>query len=196
MTLIAQSSLPEVGTDLGAFRQTPAGFQIIAAARTDAFVPPDGGAPIDRLPGRRLNVGTGPWAVSAHVVPEFNSAFDAGALMLRTEGGSWAKLAFERAPDGRTMAVSVVTRDYSDDANGPLFSGPALNLRACFTGKAYAFHVSIDGRRWDLVRFFELPHPVEAVDFIAQSPTGEGCSVAFSDVRLVEKVPSDLRDGN
>jgi regulation of enolase protein 1 (concanavalin A-like superfamily) len=137
-----------------------------------------------------------PWAVSARVQPTFRAGFDAGALVLRTKGRAWAKLAFECAPDLRTMAVSVVTRDRSDDANGPLVDAPGLWLRALWTGQAHAFHISTDGTRWDFLRFFALPEPVVAIDFIGQSPTGQGCSATFTDLRLQDRVPQDLRDGS
>ena len=115
--------------------------------------------------------------------------------MLRCTTGAWAKLAFEQAPDGRRMAVSVVTKDTSDDANGPAFASDFLHLRACFTGKAYAFHHSLDGSRWDLLRFFALPGKVSAVDIVAQSPTGAGCVARFDLAQLTEKAPENLRDG-
>jgi regulation of enolase protein 1 (concanavalin A-like superfamily) len=190
------AALQRVGQDFGRIELAGDRALIHAAASTDAFVPPDGGAAVDRLPGLRLPVPAGPWAVSARVAPAFASAFDAGALMLRSAGGPWAKLAYECAPDGRSMAVSVVTRDLSDDANGPVLTLPALHLRACCTGGAYAFHISADGRHWDLVRFFALPLPVTSVDFVAQSPTGQGCLVEIDAVVLHDKVPGNLRDGS
>jgi regulation of enolase protein 1 (concanavalin A-like superfamily) len=190
------ASLSPVGPAFGRIDHLGGQTLITAGAATDAFVPPDGGAAVDRLPGLRLPVPAGVWGVSARVTPDFAAAFDAGALMLRTSGTAWAKLAFERAPDGRSMAVSVVTRDVSDDANGPVLAGPALYLRACFTGTAHAFHVSTDGRQWDLVRFFALPAPVVAVDIVAQSPTGQGCRVQVDAASLLDRVPANLRDGS
>lgn len=189
------SSLPFVGAEHGAVRHEGAVAVISAGAATDAFVPPDGGAAVDRLPGLRLACPQEPWTLSVRVAPGFAAAFDAGALMLRTAGGAWAKLAFEQAPDGRRMAVSVVTKDTSDDANGPVFATSTLLLRACFTGKAHAFHHSLDGQRWDLLRFFAMPDPVVAVDIVAQSPTGAGCEVRFDLARFAPGAPRDLRDG-
>jgi uncharacterized protein len=196
MRPIDPSFLAPVGADFGYVDLGHDALVIHAGPSTDAFVPPDGSPGTDRLPGLRLAVPSGPWAVSARVQPTFRAGFDAGALVLRTKGNPWAKLAFECAPDLRTMAVSVVTRDRSDDANGPLVDAPALWLRALWSGKAHAFHISTDGTRWDFLRFFALPEPVNAIDFIAQSPTGQGCSVTFSDLRLGDRVPQDLRDGS
>lgn len=190
------ASLPVVGADHGAVRHLATGTMIAAGRGTDAFSPPDGGAAVDRLPGLRLACPEGPWTLAVRVAPRFAAAFDAGALMLRTDEGPWAKLAFERSPDGRAMAVSVVTRGVSDDANGPVFDRAELYLRACWTGTACAFHVSEDGKRWDLVRFFALPARVVAVDIVAQSPTGAGCEVRVDRAALTAGAPADLRDGS
>lgn len=188
--------LQAVGLDHGHIEHGPEASTILAGAGTDAFVSPDGSPGQDRLVGLRLPVFGDRWAVSVCVAPAFASSFDAGAFMLRTDGESWAKLAYERAPNGRTMAVSVVTRGLSDDANGPVLSAPAIFLRACFTGTALAFHVSIDGLHWDLTRFFALPNRVIAVDLIAQSPVGDGCKVVFKSLEVSDRVPADLRDGS
>ena len=190
------ASLPRVGADYGTVRHTSSGTVISSSGGTDAFIPPDGGPPIDRLPGLRFACPRAPWTLSIRVTPTFSATFDAGALMLRGDGGSWAKLAFERAPDGRRMAVSVITKDTSDDANGPVLDSPHLHLRACFTGKAYAFHHALDGQRWDLLRFFALPHPVTAVDIVAQSPTGQGCEARFDWASVADGAPENLRDGS
>lgn len=195
MRLIDLSSLATIGAEHGRIQQDGPVTTISAAGSTYAFVSPDGAASIDRLPGLRLTCPSGPWALSLRVAPDFRAAFDAGALMLRCTTGAWAKLAFEQAPDGRRMAVSVVTKDTSDDANGPAFASDFLHLRACFTGKAYAFHHSLDGLRWDLLRFFALPGKVSAVDIVAQSPTGAGCVARFDLAQLTEKAPENLRDG-
>lgn len=195
MRQIDLSSLPIVGGDHGRIQHDGPVTIISAAGSTDAFVPPDGANAVDRLPGLRFPCPTGPWTLSLRVAPAFGAAFDAGGLMLRSTTGAWAKLAFEQAPDGRPMAVSVVTKDTSDDANGPAFASPFLHLRACFTGKAYAFHHSLDGARWDLLRFFALPGKVATVDIIAQSPTGAGCVVRFDLASMTETAPENLRDG-
>lgn len=196
MTQLDLASLPVVGSAYGTVQHLGTTSVISALGGTDAFVPPDGGPAIDRLPGLRVSCPSEAWTLSLRVAPIFAAAFDAGALMLRTGQGAWAKLAFERSPDGRRMAVSVVTKETSDDANGAVFADAELYLRACFTGAAYAFHTSVDGQRWDLLRFFALPDRVLAVDIIAQSPTGTGCEVRFDRAALTAGAPADLRNGS
>ena len=69
-------------------------------------------------------------------------------------------------------------------------------MRIAKTGPTYAFHASTDGTTWQFVRHFELAgDPQPQVGFLAQSPTGQGCSVRFSDIRFDEAALTDLRDG-
>jgi regulation of enolase protein 1 (concanavalin A-like superfamily) len=194
--LIDLQTLEGVGVDCGTVSFSEGGVTISAGAGTDAFSPPDGGPAIDRLPGLRLPVPEGDWRVVARVAPMFRTTFDAAALVVRSDAGAWAKLAYERSPDGRGTAVSVVTRATSDDANGPTFDLAALWLRVAHTGKVVAFHTSTDGVRWDLLRLFALPGRVQAVDLIAQSPMGEGCSARIDEVALLAGCPADMRDGS
>jgi hypothetical protein len=62
-------------------------------------------------------------------------------------------------------------------------------------GRAYAFHHSADGRRWDLVRYFSLADEDGEVGFLAQSPTGEGCLARFEDIVFEPRMLTDLRSG-
>jgi len=69
-------------------------------------------------------------------------------------------------------------------------------LRVSQFGSAFAFHASLDGDRWLMVRYFTLDDPSEiAVGFQAQSPTGDGCTVTFSDIQFTATPLTDLRAG-
>jgi hypothetical protein len=59
----------------------------------------------------------GDFQFSARVTVGFESAFDAGVLLLWLDERRWAKLCFEFSPAGEPMIVSVVCRGVSDDAN-------------------------------------------------------------------------------
>jgi regulation of enolase protein 1 (concanavalin A-like superfamily) len=193
--VILQSDLSPVGQANGAVTWSGAEFSVRANPKTDAYTSPDGSPPVDRLPGLRFVVGAGPRRVSARVTPAFAATYDAGALVLRTSLGHWAKLAYERSPDGRAMAVSVVTTDFSDDSNGPVFDQPWLGLRIYRNGRLTAFHVSGDGRRWDLLRLFNLPGDDASIDFVAQSPMGQGVVASFAELECIEGEMTDFRDG-
>ena len=118
--------------------------------------------------------------------------------MLLIHGGdrSWAKLCFEYSPQGQPMVVSVVTRGVSDDANSMPIDATTVWLRVARIGPAYAFHASTDGTTWQFVRHFALDTGgALQVGFVAQSPTGDGCTVTFEDIRFEPRRLADLRSG-
>src|SRR5262245_25251030 len=126
-----------------------------APAGTDMFVDPSGTeAPVLNAP-RLLGVPPdGDFQLAARVAVGFRHTFDAGVLVVWLDERTWAKLCFERSPRGRPMAVSVVTRGSSDDANGFTVDGDQLWLRASRLGGAWVFHASTDGGYWHFVRYF------------------------------------------
>ena len=81
------------------------------------------------------------------------------------------------------MIVTVVTRGFSDDCNSVLIDGNTVYLRVARIGTAFALHYALDGRYWHFVRYFTLGALENLqVGFLAQSPTGEGCRVRFSEI--------------
>jgi uncharacterized protein len=165
-----------------------------AGPRTDLFCDPQRAEPQLAAPRRLVQPPEGDWLLSARVEAQLQATFDAGALILWADERTWAKLAFERSPQGEGMVVSVVTRGLSDDCNSSVVAGDAVWLRIARVGEAFAFHASADGERWDFVRHFALdgdPRP----GFLAQSPTGEGMAATFSDIRLDATRLRDLRSG-
>jgi uncharacterized protein len=169
---------------------------LTAGPRTDLFVDPGGGEPVLNAP-MLLGATESDFVLSARVRADLRATFDAGALMLHGGDRRWAKLALERSPQGEAMIVSVVTRGVSDDANGPVVVGDGVWLRVARIGGTCALHASIDGQRWDLVRHFALDAPDGlAAGFLAQSPTGDGCTATFDDVRYEARTLADLRDGS
>ncbi|MFF5337553.1 DUF1349 domain-containing protein [Streptomyces sp. NPDC013181] len=171
-----------------------------AGARQDRFVPPGGDAlePASDAPRLLGTAPAGDFQLSARVRVGFAAAFDAGVLYLHTGEREWAKLCLELSPD-RPTVCTVVTRGHSDDVNSFTVDGDSHWLRLSRTGGAFAFHASPDGRTWTFVRVFALGTPEEAahasVGFLAQSPTGEGCEVAFDHISFRPEGLSDLRDG-
>jgi uncharacterized protein len=179
------------------------GIVATASAHTDLYVNPGGPDSTDAV--SMLNAATllgvppvGDFQFSARVTVDFRSQYDAGVLLLWIDEQHWAKLCFEFSPAGQPMVVSVVTRGVSDDANAFLVPARTVWLRVSRIDRAWAYHASTDGSTWEMVRVFSLPDSESRyrIGFEAQSPTGDGCSVTFSDIRYTAQRLADLRDGS
>ncbi len=132
-----------------------------AAARTDMFIDP--GADSELSAESTLNAATllgvppdGDFQFSARVTVNFESTFDAGVLLVWIDDRHWGKLCFEYSPDREPMIVSVVTRGVSDDANAFVVDGRTVWLRVSRIDHAFAYHASLDGKNWQLIRFFAI----------------------------------------
>jgi len=170
---------------------------IEAGPRTDWFVHPAGeSAPVATGPAL-VGRATGDYVLSAGVTVDFAAIFDAGVLMLHADERNWAKLCFEFSPDRKPMVVSVVTRGVSDDCNSFAVDGHSVGLRVARLGSSFAFHASTNSERWELIRHFSLGDSIDPeVGFEAQSPTGDGCTVTFDDLRFEPRRLDDLRSGD
>jgi regulation of enolase protein 1 (concanavalin A-like superfamily) len=159
------------------------------------FVNPAGTEVVLNAP-RLVFAPEGDFMLSARVTVEFGATFDAGVLLLYAGERSWAKLCFEYSPQRQPMIVSVVTQGYSDDANAYVVAGNQTFLRIARLGRAFAFHASEDGASWQLIRNFTLePAAQLAAGFVAQSPTGAGCTATFADIVYTPARLADLRSG-
>jgi len=174
-----------------------------APAHTDLFVDPGGEQSVgaESLLNATTLLGTPPpgdFQLSARVGVDFGSRFDAGVLLVWLDETHWAKLCFERSPSGAPMVVSVVTRGSSDDANGVVVTNPTVWLRISRIGRVHAFHSSLDGQVWDLVRVFALTDEVTGhrLGLEVQAPTGTGCTATFEEVGFAGATLADLRDGS
>lgn len=139
----------------------------------------------------------GDFTLSARVrVTGERSTFDAGALALWSGPQRWAKVCNEFSPQGDSMVVSVVTNDFSDDANGAVFATDAVFLRIARVGAGFAFHYSLDGESWPFLRVFRLgaDSSTLSVGFLAQAPMGAGATAVFDEIRFDRSSLRDLRD--
>ena len=179
------------------YRVRDAALVLTGAASTDLFVDPAGAG---TAPDAGRLLGTPPpgdFTLAALVRVDFRATYDAGVLLLYAGERRWAKLCLELSPQRQPTAVTVVTRDTSDDCNSFEVTDRSLWLRITRAGAAWAFHASTDGDWWRLLRYFSLgsDEPVR-VGFLAQSPTGQGCTATFEQIALRAGAPADLRDGS
>ncbi|HUA29602.1 MAG TPA: DUF1349 domain-containing protein [Streptosporangiaceae bacterium] len=173
---------------------------LTGAPKSDLFLDPAGdGTGPDA--GRFLcEPPAGDFTLRARVDVGFRATFDAAVLLVQASTSAWAKLCLEYSPQGRPTVVTVVTRGLSDDANAFEIAGTAAWLRVTRSGRAWAFHASVDGAYWRLVRYFTLGEHdaglTARVGFLAQSPAGAGCRAVFDEIAFRAGAPADLRDGS
>lgn len=170
-------------------------LSVTAAAKTDLFTDPRGSAPVANAPALLFEP-EGDFTFSAKIKVNFKASFDAGVLLVYQNAESWAKLCFEYAPQGFPLVVSVVTKGTSDDCNSLFLDENATYLRVSRSGRVYAFHHSLDGDFWHLIRMFALaPNLASRVGFLVQSPAGEGCTAEFYKFAFASETVGDLRSG-
>ena len=174
------------------------GLVLTAGANSDLFIDPAGEEGARPDAGRLTGLpGDQDFTFSARVTVKFGSTFDAGVLLLHLSERRWAKLCYEFSPQQKPTAVTVVTRGISDDSNSFETAGGPLWLRITRSGRAWAFHASENGSWWRLLRYFTLGEASGArVGFLAQSPTGQGCTAVFDNIAYKPGAPADLRDGS
>jgi uncharacterized protein len=181
---------------------------VSAGPHTDIFIDPGDGDASENAnlnAESMLNAATllgdapdGDFQLSARVTVDFASTFDAGVFLLWQGDRHWAKLCFEFSPAGQPMIVSVVCRGVSDDANAFTVPGRSVWLRVSRIDRAYAYHASLDGTTWQMIRVFALGDQTsrDRIGFEGQSPTGDGCAVTFEEIRFLPERLADLRDGS
>lgn len=172
-------------------------LSITAGAKTDWFIEPSGNTWVStNAPAALFTPLDEQFLLSARVTVNFNSTFDAGVLFLYEREDLWAKLCFEYSPQKQPMIVSVVTRGHSDDCNSTVIAGNTVYLRVARMGEAFGLHYSLDGTYWNMVRYFTLGNVENLrVGFEAQSPTGEGCTVDFSEIAYRPGLLKEMRTG-
>ena len=136
------------------------------------------------------------FVLSANVKVDFQQKYDAGAIHVRVQDDLWAKLCFEYSSFVQPTIVSVVTRGTSDDCNSTVIDGDSVYLRVSKVGATFAFHYSLDGAQWNLVRYFDL-NAADTVrpGFSAQAPVGTSCSAWFSHITYAFRTIGDIRSG-
>jgi len=169
-------------------------LSLSAGPRTDLFIDPLGGSEVSNAPCL-LSPVRSDCTLQARVTVDFQDTFDAGVLLVYQHAASWAKLCLEYTPQHQPSIVSVVTKGISDDANAYTLEAHSTLLRIAKLGRAYAFHHSVNGHSWQLIRLFALDDAPTWFGFLAQAPRGQGCTVRFSELHYQARRLSHLRSG-
>ncbi len=141
---------------------------------------------------------TGDFVFKTKVELEFKNFYDAAALLVYENENVWAKLALENSdlPCRKPAVVSVVTNRISDDCNGPVMDGNSVWFQISRVDDCFAFHYSVDGVEYNMVRVFTLPvGQTVKVGFEAQAPMGEGGNRYYSEISIQNKRVENIRAG-
>ncbi|MBM7566904.1 DUF1349 domain-containing protein [Paenibacillus sacheonensis] len=165
------------------------GLFVLAPAKADYYQDPAGKHIVSSAPFLHRPAGSS-FELTTRLGAEMKHQYDSGCLMVLADDRNWAKLCFEH--NGRyATIVSVVTQDgVSDDCNSMRVDIDKPYLRIARAGACITFHYSLDGERWEQVRYFGMKLPDACrVGVVAQSPQGTGCAVEFDFLTLTE--PAD-----
>lgn len=177
-------------------------LKVYAPAQTDYFNSPvkENGAFPEPVASASLFYTelTGDFIFKTKVSLEFKNLYDAAALLIYENENVWAKLALENSdlPCRKPAVVSVVTNRISDDCNGPVMDTNSVWLQIARVDDCFAFHYSVDGEEYQMVRVFTLPvGKTVKVGFEAQAPMGEGGDRFYSEISVENKRVANVREG-
>ncbi|ULQ58321.1 DUF1349 domain-containing protein [Flavihumibacter rivuli] len=167
------------------------GFTIVAGPKTDMFRDPNVTYNTDNAP-KLLFTPDADFVLSVGIQHAFANKWDGGAIVLKQDSANWVKFCFEKDYTGARRVVSVVTRDISDDCNSVEIPSDKVYFKMARAGKVITLYYSLDQSKWILVRHFQFnaTKPL-LLGFLAQSPTGNECSVVFSDIRYQARTIKD-----
>jgi regulation of enolase protein 1 (concanavalin A-like superfamily) len=177
-----------------AFQSAGNTLSVTAGEKTDMF----------RDPNATYNTNTAPlllftpdadFVLSARIAHDFAEKWDGGALVLWSDDAHWVKFCFEKDYTGAHRVVSVATNDISDDCNSVAYAGGAAYFKMAKAGNVITLYSSATGKDWLLVRHLQFNAAPVQVGFLAQSPTGKKCTVAFRDIRYENKKIGDPYKG-
>ncbi|AWB44688.1 DUF1349 domain-containing protein [Paenibacillus sp. CAA11] len=139
---------------------------------------------------------SGDFVLRVKVQHDFQDVYDSASVMVMKDMNVWAKLCFELTDFYTHAVVSVVTNQFSDDANGNNIEGNSVWLQITRVGQSFAFHYSTDGTQFYMTRYFTLPVEEKVkVGLVPQSPKGKGGERIYSDFSLVNKTVKNIRMG-
>ena len=150
------------------------GIRMKTPSNTDMFQDPAEQLNSDSSPFLYLDV-TGDFVCTACVSHHFAYTFDAASILIRSDNRHWAKLCYEKTDFDTHAIVSVVTNEYSDDANCVNCHWEKIWLQVIRRGNLFIMNYSFNSEEWNKVRKFRLNLPSSlCVGMMSQCPLGDG----------------------
>jgi len=166
-------------------------LEISAGGKTDMFRDPNVTYNTDNAP-KLMFYPDEDFVLTASIEHAFANKWDGGAIVLRQDSLNWIKFCFEKDYTGARRVVSVVTKNISDDCNSVSMPKNKVFYKLAKAGNVITLYYSAEGKSWFLVRHLQFDaHKGLQVGFLAQSPTGESCSVRFTNITYKAKKIAD-----
>ena len=139
---------------------------------------------------------TDDFVMTVKVSHDFKSIYDAAAIMVFENDRMWAKACFELTDFDTHAVVSVVTNQFSDDANGCNLNSNSCWLKMARLGDVFGFYYSEDGENFYMMRVFGLPvGKTVKVGLLAQAPAGPRGERHFDNFSLENTTVKNIRAG-
>ena len=166
-------------------------LEIRAGAKTDMFRDPNVTYNTDNAP-KLMFYPDEDFVLTASIEHAFANKWDGGAIVLIQDSLNWIKFCFEKDYTGTRRVVSVVTKNISDDCNSVAISKNKVYYKLAKAGNVITLYYSTNGKSWFLVRHLQFDAQKGLrVGFLAQSPTGQSCTVRFADISYKAKKIKD-----
>lgn len=180
----------------GSYKFLNNSIQISPPADSDFFNDP-GSSKVTGTAPMLYKLVKGDFVATALVRPSFKDIWNACALMVYQESTYWGKLCFENSDATGPSVVTVVTKETSDDSNGPIIHDQkSIWLRIARKGDLYAMYWSLNGLDYKMARLFSMP-PCDSIKIgmVAQCPAGASVIHEFNYFSIEKKSLKDLRKG-
>lgn len=175
---------------------TAKGLTLTSGPKQDNFRDP-GGPVSDNAPILLTRIDNSkPFTATALVTPQLTDVYDAGTLYVWAQKDRWLKMAMELDERHKARIVTVRTTGTSDDNNHDVVTSKSIHMKISSDTKTIGFYYSADGQEWQLVRLYKNDYPAEIwLGVSAQSPTGDGTTSTFENIRIIDTPVSNFRLG-
>ncbi|MFT3782086.1 MAG: DUF1349 domain-containing protein [Nibricoccus sp.] len=167
-----------------------------APAKTNLYNHPNGRSTALTAPMVLFETDT-EFFLKVRVTGKLKNVYDVAALVIYQDSNTWAKLCYEYSMMNEPTIVSVVTRGVSDDCNSQYIDADSVYLAIVRRGPVFAFHYSLDGKLWRMVRHFNLKTGGKLKAGLAvHASRGDGFAATFSEIAYSDKPPANMIDLN
>ena len=155
---------------------------LVAGPKTDMFRDPTVTYNTDNAP-KLLFRPDSDFVLISSIEHAFASKWDGGAIVIKQDSLNWIKFCFEKDYTGARRVVSVVTKNISDDCNSVSLKENKVFYKVAKAGNVITLYYSVNGKSWFLIRHLRFETDKNfTLGFLAQSPTGNKCTVRFSNI--------------